>query len=141
MKRALRNMAVGFLVVGLAGCSSVSSKITEVVGNDLTRTAELAAAYGKPEVKQCADFLVSALTSEDADLAKLQALLKEETNGLLSSALKAALIAEMGRALNDPAKQAQFQADFDANCKAVAGQIVMNLARDAMKIGSKRIGM
>lgn len=125
---------VGFIF--LAGCSSgpLAGQISGIVGNDLVRTSELAEKYGKPEVKQCADFLNTSLTSEDADLAKFQELLKEDTNGLLSAALKAALVAEMAKGFNDPAKQKAFEAAFSTNCGAVASQMVLTLARDARKV-------
>jgi len=138
---AKRFISALVLVFGLAGCSGVSSKVEEKLGNDLVRTSEIAAKYGKPEVQACADFLMASLGSEDSKLAQLDALLQEKTEGLLSSALKAALIAELGKSLNDPAAQAEFKKGFDANCAQVAGQIVINIARDARKVGNKRIGL
>ena len=136
----MKRLSALILALLIAGCSGVDlgngllgSKAGEILGNDLDKTIDLAQRYGKPEVVQCATFLQTALTSEDADLAKLKALLAEDTSGLLSAALKAALVAELARGLNDPAKQAKFQQDFDVACKAVAGTIVLNLARDAVK--------
>jgi hypothetical protein len=55
----------------------------------------------------------------------------------VSAALKGALIADFAKSLNDPAKQAEFKAGFDKNCSQVAGQIVINLARDARKVGNR----
>lgn len=124
-------------VLGLTGCGTVGGAIKQAVVDDLARTSEIAAKYGKPEVKQCADFLNKTLSSEDSKLAQLDALLAEPTDGLLSRALKAAIVAEAVKSLNDPAAQAQLQKDFDTNCKAVAGQIMLNLARDARKAFTK----
>lgn len=133
----MKKLGVIFLTLLLTGCSSVVSKVTEIAGNDLQRTSELAAKYGKPEVKVCADFLLASIGSEDATLAQLDALLKEDTAGLASAALKAALVAELVRSLNDPARQAKFEADFKTNCQAVAGAIMLNVLRDARKVGSR----
>ena len=117
----------------LAGCGGVTSQVQEFVGNDLTTTVDLAQRYGKPEVAKCAAWLQTAMTSSDETLAKIDALSKEKTSGLLSGALKAALMAELIRSLNDPAQQAAMEQAFKANCSAVAGDILINLARDAAK--------
>lgn len=132
-------MLVGLLALTM-GCSAIVGEVKQIVGDDLTRTSELAEKYGKPEVKQCSDFLNTALNSQDSTLGKIDALLAEPTAGLLSGALKAALVAELVKSLNDPAAQAKLEKEFDTNCRAVAGQIMLNLARDARKIGSRRIG-
>lgn len=120
-----------------SACSVVTEKIVEVAGNDLKRTSELAAKYNKPEVKVCADFLIASLGVEDAVQAKIQELLKEDTSGLASAGLKAALIAEYVRSFNDPAQRSKFEKDFQSNCQAVAGSIMMNIFRDARSIGSR----
>src|SRR5690349_20663400 len=129
------------LVLGafLAGCSSsaTDNKLLGFVGDDLNRTVELAQAYGKPEVAKCAAFLQTAMSSQDELLAKIDALNKEPTSGLLSGALKAALIADMLRSLNDPAMSAQLQAGFRVNCAEVAGDIMFNLAKDAAKLARR----
>ena len=129
---------VGLLALTM-GCSQIVGEVKQIVGDDLTRTSELAAKYGKSDVKQCADFLNTALNSQDSTQAKIDALLAEPTAGLLSGALKAALVAELVKSFNDPAAQAQLSKDFDTNCRAVAGQIMLNLARDARRIGSRGI--
>lgn len=128
-------LTLSFLL--LTGCSQITGKITEVVGNDLQRTSELAAKYGKPEVKACADFLVSSVGQINAEDASLQALLAEDTNGIFSAALKAVLVKEALASLNDPARADKFRQEFDTACKSVAGQIVLNIVRDAAKVGSK----
>lgn len=127
-------LAVFFL---LSSCTAATQKIIEVAGNDLQRTGEIAEKYGKPQVKQCTDFLLASLKSEDGAQASIDALLKEETAGIASSALKAALIAEFARSLNDPAKRTQFEADFRTNCATVAGDIMLNVMRDARTVGSR----
>lgn len=124
---------VAVLVFALSGCGAIGGKIQEVVTNDLTRTSEIAAKYGKPDVKQCADFLNTALNSEDSRLGQLDAILKEPTSGLLSIAVKAAIIADLTRSLQDPALQAKFEADFNANCGKVSGAIMLDIARVARK--------
>jgi hypothetical protein len=122
----------------LAGCSQIVTKVEQLAGNDLQRTSELAAKYGKPEVKQCADFMlaqVAKLQSADSSLANLQA---EPTNGLFSAALKAALIADALRTLqsvNGP----DFKADFKTACSAVAGDVLFNVMQDAAKLGKRGV--
>jgi conjugal transfer/entry exclusion protein len=129
------------LCLFLAGCSSIKGdivgKVADFTGNDLTRTSELAEKYGKPGVKQCSDFMlaqVAKLQSADGQLAALQA---ESTNGLFSAALKAALIAEALKSLQE-ANGPQFKAEFKAACSEVAGDILFNVMQDAAKIGSRR---
>lgn len=127
---------LGALLTG--SCSAIGSKVIEVAGNDLKRTSELAAKYGKPEVQQCADFLVSSIGELNATEVKLNDLLAEDTQGVFSAALKAALVKEYLASLNDPARADAFKKAFDTNCKAVAGQILLNLVRDAAKFGARR---
>lgn len=128
MKKVL---ALAFLF--LTGCSQVVSKVVEVTGNDLQRTSEIAAKYGKPEVKQCADFLVASISKLNSDEANLSALLAEDTSGIFSAALKAVLVKEYIASLNDPSRADAFRQEFEVNCREVAGQIVLNIARDAAK--------
>jgi hypothetical protein len=131
-------MKILALVLALlfSGCSVIDSlkgKVLEKTGNDLKRTSEMAERYGKPEVKVCADFLVDRIGKLNADEGNLQGLLNEETEGIFSAALKAVLVKEYIASLNDPARQEAFRKDFDVACKSVAGQIVLNVARDAAK--------
>ena len=119
----------------LASCA-VIKQVEQVAGNDLQRTSELAAKYGKPEVKQCADFMltqVAKLQSADSALASLQA---EPTNGLFSATLKAALMAEALKSLQDTNGPA-FKADFKAACSAVAGDVLFNIMQDAARVGRR----
>jgi len=39
--------------------------------------------------------------------------------------------------LDDPAQRAKLEADFRVACSAVAGDIMMNLARDAAKVARR----
>jgi hypothetical protein len=135
-----KKIGILVLVFLLSGCAAITGEIKQAVGNDLTRTSELADKYGKPDVKLCADFLNTSLNSQDSTLGKIDALLAEPTAGLLSGALKAALVAELVKSLNDPAAQAKLEKEFDTNCRAVAGQIMLNLARDARKGLTRGIG-
>lgn len=126
-----------FIAIIASGCSQVTSKVVEVAGNDLTRTSELAAKYGKPQVKQCSDFMlaqVAKLQAADSGLAALQA---EPVNGLFSAALKAALIADALKTLQD-ANGPTFKAEFQAACSQVAGDILFNVMQDAAKVGARR---
>jgi len=137
MRHALRFL-LAVLVASALGCagSDVVQRIEQRVGVDLERTSAIAEKYGKPEVAKCANFLLATLRSNDGAKAKLDALLAEPTDGILSAALKAALIAELGKSLADGNK-AQFEADFKTNCNAVAGDIMINLLQDAAKVGAK----
>jgi outer membrane murein-binding lipoprotein Lpp len=132
----MKSAVVGLLL--LTGCAQIGAKVIEIAGDDLKRTSELAAKYGKPEVQQCADFLVSSIGGLNADQASLDALLQEDTQGIFSGALKAVLVKEYLTSLNDPARADAFKKAFDTNCKAVAGQILLNIIRDASKIGQRR---
>lgn len=135
------NKLYAVLMAGLlAGCGAVDTKIAQIgekADKDLVRTSEMAEAYGKPAVKQCSDFLLEQLRSEDLSGEKLKTLLAEPTEGLASAGLKAALIAEYVRGLDDPAKRATFEKAFQAKCNAVAGDMMMNVLRDSAKIGQK----
>ena len=88
-------------------------------------------------MKQCFAFLLTALDKADKDQASLDALLAEDTDGPASVALKIVLVKEYLSSLNDPAKQAQFEKDFDENCSKMAGKIFLNMIRDARTIGLK----
>ena len=133
----MRGLVVGLMLLGITGCTQITERVIGMTVKDLERTSELAKAYNKPEVAQCSDFLLGSLSAEDQGLAQLQALLNEPTSGLASAALKAALIAEMTRGLDDPAKRAQWEADFQTNCQAVAGHIMMDILRDAKKFATR----
>jgi len=134
----MRNAVMALVLCSLlAGCSTVTEKISPMVGKDLDTTVDLATRYGKPEVAKCATFLKGAMDSESSLLGKIEALQAEPTNGLLSSALKAALLADAIRSLDDPAQRAKLEADFRVACSAVAGDIMMNLARDAAKVARR----
>ena len=122
-------------LIALSGCS-VPQVIVEKAGNDLARTSALAKKYNKPEVAKCSDFLLATLDKARSEESKLQELLKEDTDGILSAALKAALVAELGKSVADSNK-AQFENDFKANCNAVAGDIMIKLLQDAGKAGMK----
>lgn len=129
-------LALLFIAIIAVGCSQVTSKVVEVAGNDLTRTSELAAKYGKPGVKTCADFMlaqVAKLQSTDSQISALQA---EPTAGLFSTALKAALIAELLKSLQE-ANGPTFKAEFQAACSQVAGDILFNVMQDAAKVGRR----
>ena len=138
MKNKLIVTMAAVALLTLSACSAAVNRVAEVAGNDLQRTSEIAAKYGKPEVKQCADFLVASIGKLNAEDSALQELLKEDTEGVFSAALKAVLVKEHIAQLNDPARAEAFRKDFDVACRAVAGTIVLNVARDAAK-AAKRI--
>jgi hypothetical protein len=120
----------------LTGCTQIVQRVEQRVGADLERTSALAKAYGKPEVAKCSDFLLAMLRSSDGAKAKLDALLAEPTDGLLSTALKTALIAELGQSLAE-GNRAKFDVEFRENCNAVAGDIMLRLLQDSAKIAGK----
>jgi hypothetical protein len=143
MKKQSAMAVVLSLMLMLPGCvigQKVLERVEHRVELDLERTGELAAKYGKPEVKKCSDFLLATLRSNDSAKAKLEALLAEPTDGLLSAALKGALVAELGRALAEGGKE-NFEKDFRANCSEVAGSIMLKLMQDAVKIRSGGLGL
>lgn len=134
----MRELFITVLTLGLmlVGCGQIVTKIETLAGNDLQRTSELAAKYGKPEVKLCSDFMLSQvakLQAADSSLANLQA---ESTNGLFSAALKAALIADALKSLQD-ANGPQFKTEFKAACSGVAGDVLFNIMNDAAKFRGK----
>ena len=116
----------------ITSCSQIVTSVNTLAGNDLQRTSELAAKYGKPEVKQCADFMLAQVAKLQAADSTLTALQAESTNGLFSTALKAALITEALRSLQDT-NGPQFKADFKQACSAVAGDVLFNIMQDAAK--------
>lgn len=126
---------------GKIGTGIISGEITERVSalfvKDLEATSALAGKYGREDVKKCSDFLLVSMREEDAAVAKMKALMAEETVGLFSAALKAALIAEIGRSLSDPSMRQTFEKNFQANCSEVAGSIMMRVMRDGRTIGSR----
>jgi|SRR3990167_2545909 len=139
MTRILREL--GFIVVlglGFSGCSQILTRVETIARNDFARTVELAEKYGKSDVKQCFVFLASALDSVDSDQAKLDELLKEDTAGLASAALKAVLLKEALESLNDPVKQKQFETSFSENCGKLSGKILLNLFKDVRQIGLRK---
>ena len=120
----------------LMGCGQLTAKVVEIAGNDLQRTSEMAAKYGKPGVKQCVDFMlvqVGKLQQADSQLAALR---DEPTAGLFSAALKAALVAEALKAL-ETANGPEFKAQFKQACSEVAGDVLFNVMADAVKIGKR----
>ena len=139
MKKVLISLLVSLVLV-LVGCSAMTQQLEQVVGNDLTRTSELAAAYGNPEVKQCSDFLLTALNSQDATQAKIDQLLAEKTSGLISAGFKAFLLAQLIKSLNDPTAQAVIEKGFTDNCAKVAGTLFITVARDARKAAMRKVG-
>ena len=139
MKYGLSVILAGVLVLS-SGCAAISNKVTEIVGNDLERTGEIAAKYGKPEVKKCVDFLLASLKSEDSTQAKLNELLKEDTKGIASAALKAAILADMVEELRSGANKAAFEKSFQENCNAVSGAIMLNVLRGAKMAATRGQG-
>ena len=114
------------------GCGQVVSQVEKFAGDDLARTSELAAKYNRPQVKRCSDFMlaqVQKLQAADENLVGLQA---EPTSGLFSTALKAALIADALRSLQE-VNGPQFKSDFKAACSEVAGDVLFNIMQDAAK--------
>ena len=97
MKALLALVLVGLL----SGCS--------VVGRDLDKTIFLAEKYGKPEIAMCAKFLRTVL-DKDAELVK------EDTDGLISLAMKYYLLGD-----SDPQAEAQFK----AQCGNVAAGLIL----------------
>ena len=117
-----------------AGCSQIATRVVQKVGDDLTRTSELAAKYGRPEVKQCADFMVASINDFRAMNDKLAALEAEPTDGVISDVFKKALIADMIKSQMTTINQDAFQKGFEDNCSAVSGKIMFAIAKDAAKL-------
>lgn len=121
----------------MSGCS----QIIPIVREDFKRTGELAETYGKPEVKKCVAFLTVALDDIDMSQAALEALLAEKTEGIVSITLKGVLIKEALQALNDPAKQAAFEAEFKVNCETMAGDMLLGMLKDARNAAKRLPGV
>lgn len=129
------------LALFISACSQITTQITEKAKEDFSRTVELADKYGKPNVKQCFSFLNAKLSESDSVQSKLDELLKEPTSGIASGGLKLMLIKELVQGLNDPAKQAAFEADFKTNCSAVAGDLFLELVKDARSAAKRQPGI
>ena len=137
MKKLSLVAVLAVLGLILAGCGPIATKVTKVVGNDLARTSELAQKYNKPEVKQCSDYLIVAINDISAVDEKLAALQAEQTSGLISLSFKNILIAELLREQASEANKEKFEKGFDEACGQVAGEIMLNLVRDAAKVAKK----
>jgi len=120
----------------VTGCAAAKGQIVEFVGNDITTTRDMALKYNKPQVAKCADFMLVQIDKLGAANTQLEALRNEPTNGLLSMSLKAALVADALRSL-EQANGPQVKAEFKAACSEVAGDIVFNVMQDAAKIGKR----
>ena len=127
------------IIISLLLLSACSAKenIVQRTDKDLIRTSEMAVAYNKPEVKVCVDYLRAALDSENLSNDQFNGLVNEKTEGILSLALKTALIRDYVRGLQDPAKLKTFESGFNQACAKVAGQLMMNLMRDAAQDAKK----
>lgn len=136
-----KRILVGFIALffSISGCS-LGGKVAEIAKNDFNRTVELADKYGKPEVKKCFSFLVAALNESEIGQGKLDELLAEDTAGIASLGLKLVLIKQFAQSLNDPVKQAAFEANFKTNCSAMAGDIFLELVKDARKAAKRLPG-
>lgn len=135
-----KRFLVGFIALLFTTGCSLGGKVAEIAKNDFNRTVELADKYGKPEVKKCFTFLVTALEDIEADRAKLDALLAEDTEGLASLGLKLFLLKEAQEGLNNPARRAQFEQNFDTNCDKIAGRVFIEIFRDARKAAKRLPG-
>lgn len=136
--RIVSTLAIGLLLIGCSAAKDdVVTKIEQRVDKDLARTSVMALDHGKPEVALCSDYLSAQLHSNDISGDKFMKLMNEPTDGLASTALKSALIAEFIRQAQDPASQAAFRKGFDTNCGQVAGILMMNILRDSANIAKK----
>lgn len=125
------------LALQLGGCGAIAGPLVEKVGTDLERTSELAKKYNKPAVAKCADWMLTKVAEIKANHTGLDQLRSEPTDGLLSASLKAALLAEFVRSLEESNSPA-VRAEFKAACGEVAGDILLNIVHDAARI-AKRI--
>lgn len=126
-------LTLAFLLAGCSVPAAIVERVADRFDTDLVRTSELAKAYNKLEVAKCSDFLLATLRGREDAMSKLDALSKEPTAGILSAALKAALMAELGRSLIEQDK-AKFEVEFRTNCNAVAGDIMIKLLQDSAKV-------
>lgn len=106
----------------LAGCASLNplsglkgGTIQEQVGNDLTRTSELAKKYGASEISTCVDYLNGIAGNGDT-------LANEPTAGLISFAVKAYLLKN---------SSASSEAAFKGKCGAMATGVMIEAAKKA----------
>ena len=135
----IKILILAVLMAVITGCSTVDKvkdRVVVKVGSDLTRTSEMANDYNKPAVKKCADWMLTRVkTIQDSNDA-LEKLRNEPTDGLLSSALKLALISEYVKSLQD-ANGPVVKAEFKAACSEVAGDMLFNIVQDAAMIGKR----
>ena len=136
MRSAKHLVSILAVVFVVGGCSQVVGRVAEIAGNDLEVTAQLARKYNKPHIAECADFMLAKVKQLQDGNSKLEAIRNEPTAGLLSAALKAALIADYVReleTLNGPA----FKEEFQKACAAVSGDIMFNIMQDAARFGKR----
>jgi hypothetical protein len=132
----MKKLVISIALLSLVGCS-VGDKIVEKVGNDLVRTSELAATYNKPQVKKCTDWMVQKVQSIQSANETLDKMRSEKTDGIISAAFKAAIIAEQVKALQDSSNSPLIKAEFKSFCSEVAGDVMFNVIDDAARIGKK----
>jgi len=109
------------LALFLSGCvagmvkDKVQAKVLSVLDNDLSQVVYLAEKYGEEDssIAKCAKYLQGALAGK-------QALLAEETKGLLSRALKSRLLAQYVR---------KDEAAFKEQCSDFAADIMLELGQ------------
>jgi len=132
----MKNLFLALILMLTAGCSAVSDKVVQFVGNDLEVTSALAKKYGKPEVASCADFMITKVKEIQSGNSALEALRNEPTAGLFSAALKAALVADALKSLQ-ASQGPEFEKQFKSACSAVAGDILFNIMQDAAVVAKR----
>ena len=102
----------------LGGCAvggPVERMATGILVKDLTRAEEMAAKYGKPDIASCAKHLREAVAGKEARLA-------EDSDGLLSLALKLYLLKEGA---------AGSEEEFKKQCGPFAAGLLMEIGKNA----------
>lgn len=105
----------------LSGCSvtgggPISQGVGDFIGKDAHRGAEIAAKYGAPEIATCLTFVEQSVTQSNA-------LVTEDTNGVLSLSVKLYLLAQQLRG------NQQAEAEFKSKCGAVAAGLLLEVAK------------
>ena len=120
---------VVLLVLALLGSVASGCSTTNLVALPQNVTADAKTAndlfikYGDAAEAKCAAFFNTLIASQDAKSASLEALKAEATNGLISKAAVAILIAQILRSQGADAAT-QFRAGFNTNCGEVQGEVL-----------------
>ena len=113
--RKLLSLLLSTALLGGCAAGPVQRLVSGIVVKDLTRAEEMANKYGKPDIASCAKHLREAVGGREA-------LLAEDSDGLLSLALKFYLLKEGA---------AGSEQEFKKQCGPFAVGLLLEIGKNA----------